>query len=185
MNLWMDKASLLAAGKHSEWRGNQWTVRPWTEKSEWLPVSLSHSWVTVGSYPWSRLWVTSSMAKFRNLIQKSSLGRLDKKYLPPIKTQYLDNPNIFCKAMRNTWKSFESFPRTIPSEFRKINTIKSKSTSLRQNVSWKQILLGISPPFYHKFSDQLYISGASPSLRGLGTVMFFVPNILTPKKAEE
>ena len=39
VNMWMDKTSLLAAEGKREWRGNQWTIRSWTEKSEWWPLS--------------------------------------------------------------------------------------------------------------------------------------------------
>ena len=52
VNMWMDKMSLLAFfcfGKTCEWRGHQWTICLWKEKSEWWPLTMC--FLTVCSRP--------------------------------------------------------------------------------------------------------------------------------------
>ena len=47
VNMWRDKTSLLAAEKAREWGGNQWVIRPWTDK-RWIQATKESQTKTGG-----------------------------------------------------------------------------------------------------------------------------------------
>ena len=62
---WTKRAFLLWK-KTREWRGNQWTIGPWTEKSEWWPLRFQQfrrvtSIAPLGHYPQNIPWTPTEL----------------------------------------------------------------------------------------------------------------------------